>query len=454
MSNTAIDRAMKRSELIGSLVKSAGDNPLASLGIGAALGVGASQQNHAREQERHFAGWVYACVRVIAQRIAGQPVRVAKKASAPPSGPKMRLRTLSRFKSAPPFVKAVANRLEPLDDHPLLAALECPNSLMSGFQLLYTVVCHLELCGQSFLYMRDADGGDLSSGLEIWPLPPSWVKPVHEEGAPFASYKVRVPGSAKEIDSPGDEIARVHYPDPADPLYGAYSPLQAAALAVVTDENIQTAQQRFFVNGIMPGYAVVIGRQPGIAEGSVGERPTLNREQRQQITVALKQAYRGAMQAGEPIILDRLIEDVKRITSTAAELDFFNSSGLTKERILQLFGVSPAAMGDVDAPNRASSAAADDHLCKNTLAPKCAMISAALTRWVAPRFGKDVVCYVEEPRASDPDSDRADREQLAKYGAITRDELRAAAHMEPLDEGGDELITPGASVTLTTGSNG
>jgi HK97 family phage portal protein len=300
--------------------------------------------------------------------------------------------------------------------------------------------------------MRDADGGTLDTGLEMWPLPPSWVKPVHEEGKPFASYKVRVPGSAKEIDIPGDEIARVHYPDPADPLYGAYSPLQAAALAVTTDEHIQTAQQRFFVNGIMPGYAVVIGRQPGIT-GTLDHKPALNREQRAQIMTALKQAYRGVLNAGEPLILDALIEDVKKLTNSAAEMDFMNSSALTKERICQLFGVSPAAMGDVQTPNRASSAAADDHLCKNTLAPKCSMISAALTKWVAPRFGEDVVCFVEEPRASDPDSDRADREQLARYGAITKDELRAAAHLEPLDEGGEELITPGASVTLTTGGN-
>ncbi len=390
---------------------------------------------------------------MIANRIAGQPIRVAKKTSAPPTDPKARLKSLSRFKAAPSFVKQVASRLVPLDTHPLLTALEAPNELMSGFQLLFTIVAHLELSGQSFLYMRDADGGGLESGLEIWPLPPSWVQPVHEEGKPFASYKVRLPGSAKEIELPGEDVARVHYPDPADPLYGAYSPLQAAALAVTTDEHIQTAQAAFFKNGVFPGMAVVIGRQPGIT-GTPGERPALNREQRAQITTAIKQAYRGVSNANEPLILDALIEDVKKLTNSAAEMDFMNSSALTKERICQLFGVSPAAMGDVATPNRASSAAADDHLCKNTLSPKCGMISAALTKWVAPRFGGDVVAYIEEPRANDPDSDRQDREQLAKYGAITRDELRAAAHMEPLDEGGNELIEPGASVTLTANGNG
>jgi phage portal protein BeeE len=453
MSESAITRALQRSALIAANVKAAGANPIvAGSGALGALGIGSAQQNHAREQGRHFCGWVYAAIRVIAQRIAGQPIRVARRTKSAPADPKARLKSLSHFRAAPPFVKSAANRLEPLDTHPLLTALECPNDLMSGFQLLYTVVCHLELSGQSFLWMRDADGGTLDTGLEIWPLPPSWVQPQHDRG-PFSSYKVRPDFSGKEFEVPGDEIARVFYPDPNDPIFGAYSPLQAAALAVSTDESIQTAQHRHFLNGLMPGMAVIVGRQSDV-DGSPGERPALNRDQRAQITTAIKQAYRGVYNAGEPIILDRLIEDVRRITNTAAEMDFLDSSRITKSRILQLFGVSPASMGDVDAPNRASSAAADDHLCKSTLAPKCALISAALTKWVAPRFGGDVVAYLEEPRATDPDSDRADREQLARYGAITVNELRAAAHLEPLDDG-DELIAAGAGgITLTGATAG
>jgi phage portal protein BeeE len=152
--------------------------------------------------------------------------------------------------------------------------------------------------------------------------------------------------------------------------------------------------------------------------------------------------------------LDRLIEDVKKITNTAAEMDFLNSSGLTKDRILQLFGVSPASMGDVDTPNRASSAAADDHLGKGTINPKIAMISQCLTQWVAPHFGDEVVAYIEEARADDPDSQRADREQLARYGAVSVNELRAASHLEPV-EGGDALIEPGAAgLTLAPSANG
>src|SRR4051794_15622553 len=105
--------------MIAANVKAAGGgNPIASSGALGALGIGSSQQNQAREQQRHFSGWVYAAIRVIANRIAGQPVRVAKRVTSAPSDPKARIKSAVRFKHAPAFVKSVANRLEPLDTHP------------------------------------------------------------------------------------------------------------------------------------------------------------------------------------------------------------------------------------------------------------------------------------------------------------------------------------------------
>jgi hypothetical protein len=71
---------------------------------------------------------------------------------------------------------------------------------------------------------------------------------------------------------------------------------------------------------------------------------------------------------------------------------------------------------------------------------------------VSPHFG-DVIAYIEEARASDPESDRLDRDQLAKYGAITVNELRAASHLEPID-GGDTLIKPGSGGITVTPSGG
>ncbi|WP_439629140.1 phage portal protein [Gemmata sp.] len=454
MSN-AVERALQRSEMIRASVKSprSGDVMSRSTAMGA-IGLASAKMTQAREQERHNFAWVHAAVRVIAQRIAGQPVRVAKRVTAAPAPlrtPDGRgLRTLSRpwVRAAPPFVKQMSSRLELLDEHPLLTAIENPNPYLTGSGLLYVTAFQLELTGQSFWWMRDGDGGDLGTGLEIWPLPASWVKPNHDK-KPFSSYTVTPLYSGEEFTVPGDEVCRLHYPDPSDPIFGAYSPLQGNATAVTTDEHIQAAQMRHFVNGVFPAFAFIVGRSPDV-NGQPGDRPMLTKEQRAQLSVAVKQTYRGVGNAGEPLILDQLIQDVKRISNTAEEMDFMNSSGLVKDRITQGFGVNPISMGQVEGANRASSATADDHLCKSCVNPKITFISQCLTQWVAPRFG-DAVAFIEEAKASDPDQERLDRDQLIKAGAMTKNELRQALGMEPRDDG-DELIEPGQPpLTLDAG---
>jgi hypothetical protein len=74
----------------------------------------------AREQLAHFRSWVYAAVRPIAQRVAGQPVRLARRVrgGAGPGGLKGHL---------PDWVKALRTNLEPVERHPLLDAVSDPN---------------------------------------------------------------------------------------------------------------------------------------------------------------------------------------------------------------------------------------------------------------------------------------------------------------------------------------
>src|SRR5262249_38155193 len=155
----------------------------------------------------------------------------------------------------------------------------------------------------------------------------------------------------------------------------------------VTDVALQQAQERAFLLGLFPGLAVVIGKQAAASlTGTPGERPLLTKEQRLSIITALKQAYRGSRNYDEPIILDALIEDVKKVTQNPREMDFLNSGNATKERVTQGFGTNPIVMGEIEGANRASAIVADRIFCDVTINPKIELISQCLTRWVAPRY--------------------------------------------------------------------
>jgi phage portal protein BeeE len=396
-----------------------------------------------RELERHFAvGWVYAACRPICQRIASQPVRVARRTSRPnPS--KMVNKSL-----APSFVKDMREGLELLDDHEIISAIDNPNDYMTRWTLLYNTVASLQITGRAF-WLHAEDG--------IWPLPASWVEPKHENGHLFSSFIVRprFTGTALQTEYDGSLISRFYLPDPSNPLRGSLSPLQAAARAVSTDESIQECQQRIFQNGIFPGLAVVVGRNPDIS-GIKGQRPMLTREQRQQIITAISQQYRGALNYGNPLILDALIEDVKKLSNSPAEMDFSESCQLTKSRIFQSFGVNPVVAGEITGVNRAQAAIADSLFCSGTINPLAELISEWMTKELPPRYDDpDVVCWIEPARPRDEEATRADMEQLAKYGCVTRNELRSIYNFPKLETpDGDELIPMARSGQPTAGAEG
>lgn len=392
----------------------------------------------AREELLHFTGWVHAAVRVIAQRIAAQPLCVGRRVSSEKS-----LTRSMKKGNVPAVVKQAVEDIEPVEDHWLLKAIQRPNPYMTQWALMYTTVACIELAGETFWWLLP-DGED---GLQIWYLPRSWVTPQDSDDELFTSYLVRPLNTGEQIEVPAEQIVRFHLPDPGNPLKGACSPLLAQMRAVAADEQLQVAQHKAFENGIHPGMAVIIGRHPDVT-GVPGQRPILSKEQRATLTAALKQAYRGVMNAGEPAILDGLVEDIKKLTNSPQEMDFLNSGQATKSRIFQGFGVNPISAGEIEGANRASATIADEHLCSNTLNPIVEMLSQTLTFDLAPRLGEpDLLIWIEPARTRDPDQERADWDQAIKAGAVKKNEVRQRIGLEPLEgDEGEELVSPGPTL--------
>jgi len=438
-------------------------DPMAGLGAGG-IGIGSNEhfldkwrqsRDHA-EQESKFVGWPFAAIRPIAQTVAGQSFMLAKM----PGGAKSADSVCGKLRKnaaredllavpgqgtylVPKFVaqqlKRPAEGLELFSQHPLLDVLRNPNPLMVTWQLLYSMIGSLELTGWSHLWLTFADGRRV-----VWPLPTSWVSPIHKdkEGNPkaFAQWAVKPGGTGEPIEVPGDEVVPIHYCNPAD-LLGAVSPLGAQARAILTDELIQQAQHRIMENSIWPRYAFIAGDIEDPDGDSMG-RPLMEQWQRDELFSLLKQMYGGTMQAGEPIILDRLLRDVKELGNKPHEMDFQNSGEITKKRILTGFGTSGYIIGESEPGSRAASAMARHHFANFTINPKIELISQILTAFVAPRLAKGnekLFLWIDPYEPEDREETRKDVETLVKGKAINRDEMRAtlrgSAHLPPLEDG-------------------
>lgn len=450
--------------------------PFSHKGIEAILGaqgggsanVLSRQQNlsMATEQYRHFIGWTHSIIRIIAQRICSQPLRVAKPvqreevrrlegiiqksqhyASWQVEYARERMRSINQSRldkrRMPPFLKSYRRELEVVEDHPILRAIEKPNPLMVRYVFLFVTIASLELTGRSYWWFTREDQmrpGFPANSLQIWPLPTSWVEPYHDQDQLFKEWIITAPGGGSPKRVPGNEIVQIYYPDPSNPL-GCFGPLQAQARAVVVDEATLEAQRRGFSNGLYPGLALIVGRDPDLAGGVKGARPILSREQRAQIMAAFKQAYRGVQNMEEPVILDALIEDIKPITTVPKDMAFLDTAKASKERMSQGWGVNPVSMGQLEGANRASSHTADGHLCVNVLNPRIELVSETMTRFLPSAFSAepgvsgDELVYFEECKTIDEDTERENQKFMADQAAITRNEIRQHNGLPPIKGG-------------------
>ncbi len=375
----------------------------------------------AQEQMLHFRGWVWSAVRLVAQRIAGQMVCAGKRATG------------RRYKS-------IGEKIEPLDSHPLLDILADPNDFQTYWQLVFSSVASLEITGRALWWINQRDERKAGIGTSILHIPSEWIvkiNPLQTE------WTIRPATSTEEFVLSGDELLHLHYPDPQDPR-GVISPLSRVAEAVLTDQQIQTAQHSAFKNGVFPKVILTAGRLPGV-NGMQGERPTLTPQQRVDLLAAVKGAYRGVVNADEPIILDSLIEKVEKFSQTVIEMDFSNSSKITKARVLQAYGVSPILLGELENSNRASSTVAEEIFVYQKINPLIELISGALTQWLAPMFASPrerLVVWIEPAVPHDAEITLKQWELGSRMGFVSKNEYRVNVLNLPAVDGGDEFLEP------------
>ncbi len=399
---TAVDRAMTAAQRSYALAKAATAADAAdSLYAAPAGGLPWGRMKPANDKEKllAFRGWVWTALRPICTAVAGQPIRMGT----------------SRGWNA----KQLDN-VRPIAFHETLSLLADPSDLFTSWSLKFNWAASLGLVGRSFTWITEVDGK-----RQMLPIPAHWV--VGWDGdTSYTTWIVRPPGSAEDYPIPSDEMLYMSLPDPADPK-GAVSPLQACALAVLSDEAMQLTQRQIF-SSPMPKMAIVVGKSPG-PDGSMslGRRPLLTGAQRAQIIRSIRHAWNQTVNAGEPAIIDGLIEDIKKLQLTPQEFDFLASGESVKKRIMQAFGVSPAIVGE-ELTNRASSLAAEIHFARWTVNPLLVQMSECLQEWLLPITAPNepnLRIWIEPLAPKDEDLNLRWAQALAQVGALTPDEMRA-----------------------------
>jgi HK97 family phage portal protein len=316
-----------------------------------------------------------------------------------------------------------------LETHPLLDLLLHPNREESGAELFTTWYGHLQTAGNAYLEAVRLRG----EVRELHVLRPDRVKAVAgARGAPEA-YDYTVDGKTLRI---GRDPATGFLPvlqaklfHPLDDHYGL-SPIEAAAIAIDVHNAGAHWTKALLDNAARPSGALVYKGPDG--------QPNLTEEQFARLKQELENAYSGAANAGRPMVLEGGLE-WRAMSYSPADMDFAAARAGAAREIALAFGVPPMLLGIPGDNTYSNYREANLAFWRQTVLPLVAKTAQALTRWLGPRFGKDLrVGY---------DSDQVDALALEREAVwarlndanfLTLNERRQAAGYGPLS-GGDDL---------------
>jgi HK97 family phage portal protein len=276
----------------------------------------------------------------------------------------------------------------------------------------------LELTGNCFWYIAPREDG--TTPAEIWVIPTPWVRIVPDAREFVKAYEVAAPGLPAERFAPAD-ILHLKYPNPLDPHYGL-SPLQANALAV--DANTELLRSRF--------QTFTAGPRPGIVLHS---DQTLTDQTLTRLEERITEKFAGRQHWHRPLVLEQGLK-ASPWTLTPAEMDFANSTRMTREEILAAYRVPPPITGVVENLGLGADIwhGARVMFCESTIQPKLELIGQALTRDLAVRFGPDVVIEFPDCSPRVAEQKRRDDELDARLGLRTFNEIRRGRGLDPIPD--------------------
>ena len=375
------------------------DGPAARLASVAAAAAPGWWRDDPVEQLRHYSSWVYAAVNAIAQEVARQKPTIVRRDCHRPDA------------------------CEPVaPTHPLVRLLADPNPWLTSWELWYLTTVYLELTGNCYWYAAPAAGDGIrrAAPRELWIIPTPWVRELPDPRAYNSGYEDAAPGSPAEVFAP-DDVIHLKYPNPLDPHVGL-SPLQANALTIDANMELLRSRHQAFQSGQRPG--IVLRTEQTLSDTTV-----------RRLEERIAARFGGRDNWHRPLILEQGLS-ASPWTLSPAEMDYLNSSRLTREEIFAIFRVPGPIAGLVENMGLGADIwfGARAMFCESAVQPKLELIGQALTRDLGRRFGDDLVIAFPDCSPRNPAERRADDALDVRLGLRTVNEIRRSRGLEPFDD--------------------
>lgn len=350
-----------------------------------------------------YDGWVFASIRAIAEEVGGIDVVLAKMDSG--------------------------GNKEIILDHPAIKTLNYVNDYFSKYMLFERLQSDLEIDGNEYWYLQTDKKG---IPQEIYPLVIGTVTPVADEFTYIKWYQYKLGTQTYII--PKENMVHFKTFNPNSDILGM-STIQAARIAIETNDAAAQYNRAFFENSAQPG---VILEVPGELKEPDSKRL---KEQWDQEFGGFKKNYRTAVASNGL--------KVTKLEISHADMEFMEQRKFSRDEILSLFRVPKTVLGILEDANFAAAKTSDYVFARWTIRPKMMRIVDQLNEFYLPHFGDPTLKF--ELRYTLPD-DKV--EQTAYYtaglnnGWLTPNEIRRMEGLPELEDGDNTLLpfslTPGS----------
>lgn len=354
---------------------------------------------------------VLACVRLLANGLAQVPFRL--------------------------FQMNKSGIRNPAVAHPLYDLLYVsPNEYQTSFEFFHTVMMHLALTGNAFVWINRRPDGKI---LELLPYPPGTVA-IDRDGWEV-KYSIRTQ-DGQWINLPAEDMWHIRWLawDGVKGLSAVQMARDAIGLALALDSHGSTS----FKNGSRIGGVLTVAQR-------------LDEDQRKSLREAWQAAFGGSGESGKVAVLGADMK-YQPIQATNDVSQYDESRRYQVEEICRAFGVDPVMIGYAD--KAATFASVEQKSIQHvvyTLGPWYACFEKSANKWLLTKQERSSGYYFKfnvNALLRGASADRAEfYTKLYNVGALSPNEIRELEDMNPY-EGGDEhrvplnMIEPGTEPEL------
>ena len=265
--------------------------------------------------------------------------------------------------------------------HELESMLEAPHPDFTGRAYRRLMQIHLDLAGETFLWLSRTTGGR-PNGFQV--LPPHAVNTTPMPGMPYYSlaYNLFSGQVARE------DVVWLRHLDPENPEARGVGRGRAAGDELDTSEAIQRGVKAAFERSGTP--TAVVGVEPGPG-GADAEDAVEDIQKRYDESFGRPEQSGKVWFVPHGVSVAAVQLDLRALQM--AEMD----KGL-RDFVRQIFNVSPELMGDLTSSNRSTAEEAKYTLAEFCIAPRLEFLRTEWQHHLVPRVDADAVLEYDDPR--------------------------------------------------------